>query len=337
MGGALLAADNRSLAKPPQDATMQCLPVEAMLDDLVCPACLNSSLSFAGESEGDTAPIRCVDCQHDFARHYEVIDFVLPDHLDETNRGEISGNKVDLEDEAAAFAATQKGVGNPVYMWQMQRNARIVRRLMAPYDSNTVLYALGSGTGFDLKLMLNLRRFSRVYSSDIALTKTAIVPNVLHDFEGQLGLFSCEFSRCPVHRSHGGLGLVFQALHHASDAHQALEQLLDNNFRDLILVEPVTNWFVEILARLGLAMRVEYSGVRPDWMSLRKIRRIALNRNYTMRSVTWWELPPWTYGTRLRSRSWLWRPMCFGVNLFSWLTHAFRFGSMAAVRLSQRD
>ena len=71
------------------------------------------------------------------------------------------------------------------------------------------------------------------------------------------------------------LGLVFQALHHTSDIHIALDSLLRNNFSTLVVVEPTTNWLIEFLAKLGLAKRVEYSGLNPSWLNLSEAKRIA--------------------------------------------------------------
>ena len=265
------------------------------------------------------------------------MDFVMTDRLHPTNQNEISGNTIDLTDEHMVLGALRKGDDNPIYMWQMNRTARVLVRMMAPYEEETALHVIGTGAGFDLKLLLERRRFRQVLASDILPTKTSIVHRTLQSFDGELGAYTCEFRHCPIRKERGNLGLVFQALHHAPDAHAALERLLDNNFANLVIVEPITNWLVEILAVMGLAKRTEYSGVKPDWMSLKQIRRIAVNRAYSVDIVTWWELPPVCYPQRLRHHPLLWKPMCWAVGAFSRLTRLFNFGCMAAIHLRAQE
>ena len=72
-------------------------------------------------------------------------------------------------------------------------------------------------------------------------------------------------------------------------------------------------------------------------MSLKRIRRIAADRAYSVDIVTWWELPPVCYPQRLRHRPLLWKPMCWAVGAFSRLTTLFGFGCMAAIHLRARE
>ncbi len=314
---------------------MQQLSLQDTLGKMICPSCFEGQLqeiTINGHRQ-----VACDRCDRAFGMESEVMDFVMADRLHPTNQNEISGNTIDLTDEHVVQGATCKGDDNPIYMWQMNRTARLMVRMMAPYGEETTLHVIGTGTGFDLKLLLKHRCFRQVLASDISLTKTTIVPRTLVGFEGELGVYACEFRHCPVRKERGNLGLVFQALHHAPDAHAALERLLDNNFANLLIVEPITNWLVEILAALGLAKRTEYSGVTPDWMSLRRIRRIAADRAYSVDVVTWWELPPVCCQERLRRRPLLWKPMCWAVGVVCRLTSLFNFGCMAAIHLRARE
>jgi CBS domain-containing protein len=130
-------------------------------------------------------------------------------------------------------------------------------------------------------------------------------------------------------------GLVFQALHHAPDAHAALATLLDHNFDDLVIVEPLTNRLFGVLARFDLVQRVEYTGTRPDWLDLRRITEIATTRGYAVSSNTWWEIPPYFSRDWLNARPALWHGFYQLVDGFSRTTNLVRFGSMAAVHLAR--
>ena len=173
-------------------------------------------------------------------------------------------------------------------------------------------------------------------SSDISATLPQVVPTTLSGFSGSLGVFSSDFEHCPVARDPSMLGLVYQALHHSEDAHRALAALLKRNFDDLIVVEPVTNWIVELLAKAGLAKRQEYSGVEPDWMSLRRISEIADREGYSMRYRLWWELPPFVTDSKTVRRWPVTGKLAFAITrAASWATSRFGLGSMAAIRLTK--
>jgi hypothetical protein len=197
------------------------------------------------------------------------------------------------------------------------------------------IYALGAGSGFDLNLLLQRRSFKRVFASDISPIATALIERALRKYNGQLGLFASEFGRCPVPKRAGAAGLVFQALHHAPDSHAALAMLLDNNFDDLVIVEPVTNPPLEFFARIGLVQRVEYSGTRPDWLHLPRVEALAAERGYKVASQVWWEIPAYLSPLWLNKCSNLWRSYFFIVEKFSFLTNMIHFGSMSAVHLTR--
>jgi hypothetical protein len=306
---------------------MRTLALDEMLAELCCPAC------GAGLRPGpdDERAVICAACARAYPRRHGVVSFVLQEQLDATARREIAGNRIDLQDAGAVGAATRKKGDDPVYQWQMARTAAVLERMMACYPPETLLCTMGTGCGFDLQLVLARTRFERVLASDISIEKCAVVPASLERFDGALGVFASSFSACPLRARPGMLGLVFQALHHAADPHAALEGLLERGFDDLIIVEPLTNWLIEILAAFGLARRVEYSGLRPDWLSLARMRGIASAARKRLECVTWWELPPACSAPALRRRTWLWRPMCAAAAAASRITDLARFGCMAAI------
>jgi hypothetical protein len=159
---------------------------------------------------------------------------------------------------------------------------------------------------------------------------------MLEGFEGELGLFAADYDHLPVRRRPGLAGFVYLALHHSEDPHRSLERLLDRNFDHLVIVEPVTNRLVDVLARLGLARKLEYSGLRPVWFDIGRVRRIARERDYELEIQTWWEIPRNQLPRRVRKSRLAWRPLyAFAVGC-SWLTRPFRVGSMAAFRFVSR-
>jgi hypothetical protein len=196
------------------------------------------------------------------------------------------------------------------------------------------LTALGAGHGFDLLLLLRRRSFERVFASDISSAATSMIDRALAQFPGELGLFASEFGRCPVPKRPGSVGLVFQALHHAPDAHAALATLLDHNFDDLVVVEPCTNPPLGVLAKLDLVQRVEYTGTRPDWISIPRVEAIAQERGYAIAAQTWWEIPPY-FVHWLRNLPKLWGPTYSFFDVVSRATNVIKFGSMAAVHLTR--
>jgi uncharacterized protein YbaR (Trm112 family) len=311
---------------------MYVLPVSELLCFLVCPACFTGRLSMGEDRENPS--VACTKCGRDFPRNDSFIDFVMDDHLDETSQRE--RRFFDVSDEAAVFSTTQKDNWNSLYIGQATHNIDAIVELIRPGDQGRVLCSIGSGAGFELKLLLKRCPFDKVLSSDISPRLPVAVPATLSEFSGKLGVFASEFEHCPVAKEQPTLGLVYQALHHSSDAHRSLVKLLDQNFDELIIVEPVTNWLVEILSLVGLAKRREYSGLDPDWMRISRIRQIGNERGYYMQTRIWWELPPLIAGNAaLEKRPTIARAIVQSVRLLSWLTGFVGLGSMAAIRLSK--
>lgn len=303
---------------------MDALAVGDALEDFACPACASERLVAIGEGVG------CEACDRTFPTRGGVIDFVVTERLNATSRREHTANAVDLDSAKAIRRRVRKGAGNPMLMAQMRRSLGAVERLMAGYGADRTLISLGSGSGFELPLLLERRPFRRVYSSDLAWTSTALVPTVVRSFDGALGLFAADFDHLPIRRRSEHVGFVFLALHHADDPHETLERLLEH-FDTLVLVEPITNRFVEVLARLGLARRMEYSGTRPQWLSVLRLKEIARGHGFVLRVETWWELPRDAVPKRVRRSRHGWRPLVALVEGVSRLTAPARFGSMGAI------
>jgi hypothetical protein len=310
---------------------MELLTLTECLDDLMCPACGSERLAATGEG------VTCLECERSFPCRRGVVDFVLAEALGSDGQRERAANAVDLDSERAVERRLRKGERNPFLMAQARRSIRAAERLMAECGEARTLVSVGSGSGFELRVLLERRRFERVYSSDVAWTATALVPETTVGFDGRLGLFSADFDHLPLRRRREHVGFVFQALHHAEDPYGSLARLLERNFEHLVVVEPVTNWFVELLARTGLARRVEYSGVEPQWLRLRRVREVARELGYAVRVETWWEIPRDRVPRRLRRSRYAWRPLYALAEAVSWVLRPFEFGSMVAIRFSIRS
>ncbi len=299
------------------------------LEDFVCPACSSDRLRDVADA------VSCDACERTFPHRQGVVDYVLEDRLDATSAREHTSNAIDLDSEKAVKRRVRKGERNPMLMAQMRRSMRAAHRLMAGVGPERTLVSLGSGSGFELPLLLEHRTFALVYSSDLAWTSTALVPDVTRHLDGTLSLFAADFDHLPIRRRADHVGFVFLALHHADDPHLSLERLLARNFDSLVLVEPITNRLVDALAHLGLARRVEYSGIRPEWLDVGRLRQIARTHGYAMCIETWWEVPRNVLPRRVRAWGYVWRPLVAVVEVLSLATRPFRFGSMAAIRFER--
>lgn len=295
-----------------------------LLPALVCPMCRGGSL--AATSDGAV----CERCGQTYGEEAGVLSFLVADQLSDTNRTEIKGNTFP---ESYVERMLEKEEWNPLLTEQMRWVVSVVDDMIP--TGRDRLYALGAGTGFDLRLLLRRRSFPEVYASDISPAATALIARSLADYPGKLGLFASEFGRCPVQKREGHAGLVFQALHHAPDAHLALETLLEHNFDDLVIVEPLTNKLFGVLARFDLVQRVEYSGTRPDWLDMRRIAEIAARRDYRIASHTWWEVPPYFAPPWLVNRPAAWRTVYRFFDGVSRTTNLLRLGSMAAIHFER--
>lgn len=310
---------------------MENLTLQEMLEDLSCCSCYKSSLSLGVNLAEELA---CGSCRRRYPCEGSIPNFLLDERLDDTNRNEIAGNQIDHSDQTSVSHLASKDEWDPAYTRTLMYAINVVADFIKNYSEETVLISLGSGTGFELKKLCELRSFRRVYSSDISMTATQVVPMTLSTLEGKIGLFVAEFSHAPVIKREGVLGLVFQALHHTTDAHVSLRSLLENTFLDLVIVEPTTNWFIEILAYVGIAKREEYSGLKPSWLNLSAVRAIAEQCGYRIRIRTWWEFPPQLRSLFDRTPT-LSRFVQTAVEGFSWITSCFNFGSMSAIHFTK--
>jgi len=317
---------------------MKQLTLEEIAHDLICPQCKKLSLQAPPLFESiEFGAMKCESCSREFPIEQGVPNFLLMERLDKTNLEEIRGNVYDTRDASLVSCVTNKWNGSAAYVHSLSCAVKNVEHALGRLrNDHTVLVSLGSGTGFELQRLCKRLSFAKVNASDISLSAVSLVPVTLAGETTSVGTFVSEFKNLPLSKRENWIGLVFQALHHTSDIHDALDELLGNSFETLIIVEPTTNWFIEWLARFGLAKRIEYSGLNPSWLDLTVSKKIAEKHKYDLKIETWWEIPP--YVSERLDRSALLRAIVTkSVDLFSALTNLISFGSMSCVVFTSKQ
>jgi len=308
------------------------LPTAEILRHFLCPACGASRLA-AGEGT-----IECAECRRTYPVRQGVIDFVLYDRLGATEHGEIRAMTIPPDDTARACRLVEKDTWDRIQTHFLLRGIRVAAGFLAAYPpGRTVLATVGSGAGFELRMLGRFRPLTTVLASDISWSAAALVPESVSTAEGALGLFACDVNLCPLRRDARLILFVFEALHHTDDVHATIDRLLATTCDHLVFVEPTRNWLVSLLARFGLTMRVEYSGLKPDWVDLGRVRAIARRRGFEMRAVTWWPFPDSLVPGFVKRSRLLSALLCAAVDTISALTAPFRFGAMSAVHLWRSD
>lgn len=284
--------------------------------------------------------IGCEHCKRHFPIRHGVIDFVLYDQLSESERRELKAMTLTLNPDKLRWFV-EKENWDKIQTHFLMRGIRKAANYLVKYARpGKTLVTLGSGTGFELRALTNILPFDNIISSDISWTAAHVIAMSVKERTGYLGLFATDFDRCPIKRSSNTIGFVFEALHHADNVHGAIENLLTNNFDHLVIVEPTRNWFVNALSHVGLAMRVEYSGLKPDWINLRTVRSIARRRGYRVDVTTWWPFPDSLVPKWFKKSNFLITLLCAGVDGISCITNYFKFGAMSAIhfeKLSSKD
>jgi uncharacterized protein YbaR (Trm112 family) len=305
---------------------MRVLAPSDCLADLICPACRSDRL------RADESAIVCENCERAFPCRRGVADYVIPDQLDASGARRRAANAVELDSEKAVRRRLRRATaGNPLVRAQTRRSMRVVDKFMSGYGRRWTLVSLGSGPGFELPLLFERHTFARVYSSDIAWSSTSLVPQIMHCYRGELGLFAADFEHIPLTRRDDLVGFVFLALHRAADPHRSLAAMLEQTFDHLVLVEPLSNPLVELLDRVRLACVPGYRATCPQRLQPRRMQEIAREHGFEMRMETWWEVPRWMLPRRVRKSRYGWVPLFLLGEAVSRALRERGLGTMAAV------
>lgn len=312
---------------------MKCANPLDFLSYFICPKCRSDKLDIEVES-GCVNAVACKECATVFpVKEGNIVDFVLYDSLSELNNNEIKAMTFDLNKPGTVDYLTSKEDWNPMQThFHFTAGLRFANQMLSEIvRDGDVLVSLGTGTGFELKY-LPTERFSAVLASDIAASLCQVMPVTLKDKSGSLLTFASNFDQCPVKKQDSVVGVIYEALHHSGDIHASLRKLLEQNFDRLVIVEPTTNWLIPILAKYGLALNVEYSGLQPEWLDLKISAGIARELGYSFKVATYWPIPKSLTPKFIRNSTSLRGLVLKSADLISLLTRPFRFGAKSAVQ-----
>jgi hypothetical protein len=308
---------------------MEPISKEDLLTYFYCPDCGSSDLAAV------TDAIVCRACQRQYLEKHGVVDFLLYDQLKESEKRELKAMTLPLDGQKLRWIV-EKEKWDRIQTHFLMRGIRAAMRYLSKYarPGNT-LVTLGSGAGFELRVLSQFLSFDKIIASDISWTASHAITTSVEERTGMLGLFACDFNRCPVKRSADVVCFVFEALHHTDNVHTTIENLISRNFDHLVLVEPTRNWFVNLLSKVGLTMNIEYSGLKPDWIDLRSVRTIAHRHGYRMEVTTWWPFPDSMVPKWVKKSNVFSMMLCYAVDSLSYLTNLFHFGGMSAVHMEK--
>ncbi len=293
-------------------------------DHLSCVRCSSRSLHYSDEK------VVCTSCLSQYPVNHGVIDLVPYDLLPETATNEIKAMSLSLNDEQLK-PFIQKENWDALQTHYHKKAIRAACHFLKQYaGSDSVLFAMGCGAGFEFRLMHPHDRPKDIIASDISWRAARAIPLSVKDIDGVLGTIACDFNHCPVTKDSKLVGFVFEALHHSDDVHGSLEALLANRFEHLLMVEPTRNWLVNLLEPMGVTMRIEYSGLKPDWIDIKKARRIAHRLGFKMEVKTWWPIPDSLVPSVVKRNIFMRSGLCAVVDTFSTLANLFNFGAMSA-------
>lgn len=292
-----------------------------------CPACKDQkSLTYTD------AGFNCPTCGKSYPVRDQIIEFVDPRDLEPEKVRELSGNTVELTPENIQHYSNKEN-WSTYYTHCADTKFAYLLKFLAPLKSRRIV-AMGSGSGYDLKNLLKKTSFDTVFCSDLSFTVLSIAPVSLADFDINACFFTADLDTPPI-RDKDTPFLVYEALHHTPNPHLTVENLLETGFENIFFVEPVINKFTRWLTGKGLAQRVEYSGVTPQWLDLKKIRELCRRYGYSMQVKTVWEFPEDYFRKFSKSQGLLQKVFLFGVDVFSKITGLFNFGSIAIAKLSK--
>jgi hypothetical protein len=260
-----------------------------------------------------------------------MIHLVDEESLDAETRRERAGNTFTKarRDIYASLMVERTTLWKNYYTRSRRRTMETLARYLGPRRE---MLFLGAGRGRELEYLLELMELETVYCSDLSASPLGVLRARLEPYPLKVGLFTSDLQQCPVVATDVPV-VVVNALHHTRDLHGVLESFLRRRFQDVFFVEPMDNLLLSTLARFGLAQRVEYSGVKPGRLHLRRLRVQCAQHGYDVRVATSWSLPR-DYFEKAVSRSPSIENLFFGlVDSFSAMTSPFGFGNMAVVHL----
>ncbi len=276
--------------------------------------------------------IVCEDCKKEYSVRDNILEFVEPSELDADTLRELKAHTYELTQERIEKLANKDSWSNFYSHFANRKTGHLMRYL--DKIEGAQIFSLGAGTGFELKKILSLRKFNAVYASDLSYTALRILPHSIDQFDVKCGLFTSDLENCPVKCKDIPI-LIYEALHHTKEMHLTIEQLLIKNYNNILLVEPSTNFIVQFLSKMGLAQREEYSGLKPMWLELKKLRKLCRRYGYKMSVTTMWEIPEEYFRRFYKKEGSVQAIALLLIDAVSCITNIFKVGSFSIVYLKK--
>jgi hypothetical protein len=283
----------------------------------------------------DANSVVCLACNRNFTIRNNILELVDASSLDAETARELKGNTHDLSSEAHIRTLANKDTWSSFYMHLQQGNFVPLTRFLKRTGS-TQIAALGTGWAYEIKCLSKHFKLDTVLCSDLSYSALYVAPYTLESIDIKLGLFTSNLDDCPLSDTEMPV-LIYEALHHTSDMHAALERLMAKGFRQVLLVEPCNNFLMRWLAKRGLAQRVEYSGVKPGRLDLNTLRSLCRTHGYTSSIVTTWHFPEDYFAKICKSDGIFQRVFLFLIDVWSAATRPFHFGNTAICYLKRRE
>jgi hypothetical protein len=222
-----------------------------------------------------------------------MLQFVDAAGLDDDKQRELDGNTLSLDSETVDMYLRKDEWSPLLTHWSNRSLRRLARYIRAAGPAE--LSFLGVGTAFEVPPLLRYGVApQRLNLSDLSATALAIA-QIRMGREAELVTappyyFTSDLDAVPLRNANQGI-VIYECLHHTADMHAALERMLAFGYADIFFVEPTTNWLIRLLARRGVAQRIEYSGVDPDRLDMRRLRSLATRYGYSRKVHTVWAIP----------------------------------------------
>jgi len=297
---------------------------------LTCPFCspeLTPKLKPFGKG------LQCTNCKRMYPIKNNIVEFIQG-KLDKETKRELKGNTYTLTKKFIEHYAN-KDKWSDYYNHFVNQKFNYLLSYLNSIRMKGII-SLGSGPGFELKEILKRKKIDLIFSSDLAYSTTAVVPVTLKDYDINLGLFTSDLNHTPILPNKDLPILIYEALHHTGDIHFTIETLMQRGLKNILFVEPTTNFLIKILAKKGLAQRIEYSGLKPDFVDIQRVKKLANNYKYSIKVHTLWEIPEDYFRTIFKKGSMFEPFMLLIIDAISKIGDLFQFGSFAIVSLERK-
>lgn len=308
------------------------IPLSKTLNYLTCPFCPRPN---GTTLKGEKGALRCSVCKRKYKITSNIIEFVRPGDLDSETARELRGNTFKLTRENIKHYENKDKWSNYYNHFVEKKMNLLLNKLKKIRKSGIV--SLGSGPGFEIKQLLKRKKLKTIFSSDLAYSATRVVPHTLKSYRINLCLFTSDLNRPPVRQDVNFPIVIYEALHHTGDMVATIEKFLERNYKHILFVEPSTNFLVRIMAKLGLAERVEYSGLKPEFLDLNKLKTVAEKYDYQISVDTIWEVPEDYFRIFCKKEGIVQNLLVGLIDLTTYVGNFFKFGNFAIVSLERQD